>query len=84
MPWLVSIRTVLTWKDEDEYVHVRRLGIVTDTEHRAVDAARSQVLAMIQEPSGPFADLAAWAGWRWDPTWPLPRLPQPLPATPSA
>ncbi|MGW7199750.1 hypothetical protein [Streptomyces chryseus] len=27
------------WKDEDEYAHVRRLGIVADTEHQAVDAA---------------------------------------------
>lgn len=76
--------SALTWKDEDEYAHVRRLGIVTDTEHRAVDAARTQVLAMIQERSGPFADLTAWAGWRWDPAWPLPRLPQRFPATPSA
>lgn len=30
------------WKDEDEYAHVR-LGIVSDTEHQAVDAARAQV-----------------------------------------
>jgi protein associated with RNAse G/E len=69
-----------TWKDEDEYAHVRRLGIVTDTEHQAVDAARDQVLAMIEERSGPFAD-AAWTSWRRDPAWPAPRLPQPAPAT---
>ncbi|MFE9941958.1 DUF402 domain-containing protein [Streptomyces hirsutus] len=30
------------WKDEDEYAHVRRLGIVTDTEHQAVDAAAAR------------------------------------------
>ncbi|MFF2186292.1 DUF402 domain-containing protein [Streptomyces sp. NPDC058155] len=34
-----------TWKDEGEYAHVRRLGIVTDTEHQAVELARAQVLA---------------------------------------
>ncbi|MGN9760119.1 DUF402 domain-containing protein [Streptomyces sp. SD31] len=65
----------IRWKDEDEYAHVRRLGIVTDTEHRAVDAARAQVLAMLEERSGPFAD-AAWASWQWEPAWPTPRLPR--------
>ncbi|MEU6590563.1 DUF402 domain-containing protein [Streptomyces sp. NPDC046881] len=65
------------WKDEDEYAHVRRLGIVTDTEHQAVDAARDEVLAMLAERSGPFADTAAWSAWRWNPAWPAPRLPQP-------
>lgn len=72
--------TTLTWKDEDEYAHLRRLGIVTDTEHRAVDAARIQVLAMIEGRSGPFADIGMWANWRWDPAWPVPCLPQPAPA----
>ncbi|MFF9870453.1 DUF402 domain-containing protein [Streptomyces sp. NPDC013953] len=65
------------WKDEDEYAHVRRLGIITDTEHQAVDAARDQVLAMLTEPSGLFAHAERWAAWRWEPTWPTPRLPQP-------
>ncbi|MEU9983779.1 DUF402 domain-containing protein [Streptomyces sp. NPDC050856] len=64
------------WKDEDEYTHVRRLGIVTDTEHQAVDAARDQVLAMLAERSGPFADAAAWTAWRWNPAWPAPALPR--------
>ncbi|MFD8421032.1 DUF402 domain-containing protein [Streptomyces sp. NPDC059466] len=57
----------LTWKDEDEYAHVRRLGIITDTEHQAVDDARAQVLTMIEEHSGPFADgvdvLAMGCDW---------------------
>ncbi|CAM5724526.1 hypothetical protein SHIRM173S_07495 [Streptomyces hirsutus] len=68
------------WKDEDEYAHVRRLGIVTDTEHQAVDAARGQVLAMLTERSGPFTDAAAWTAWRWNPAWPAPRLPRPAAA----
>ncbi|MBC2866841.1 DUF402 domain-containing protein [Streptomyces mexicanus] len=72
------------WKDEDEYAHVRRLGIVTDTEHRAVDAAREEVLAMLAERCGPFTDLAAWSAWRWNPAWPAPRLPQPAAGTGSA
>ncbi|MDX2647694.1 DUF402 domain-containing protein [Streptomyces sp. PA03-1a] len=67
------------WKDEDEYAHVRRLGVVTDTEHRAVDAAREQALAMLEERSGPFGEAATWAAWRWEPAWPTPRLPLAVP-----
>lgn len=62
------------WKDEDEYAHVRRLGIITDAEHQAVDAARAQVLAMLEERCGPFTDVASWSAWRWNPAWPTPRL----------
>ncbi|MGW1819280.1 DUF402 domain-containing protein [Streptomyces sp. NPDC002125] len=68
------------WKDEDEYAHVRRLGIVSETEHRAVDAARGEVLAMLTECSGIFAQAERWASWRWEPTWPTPRLPRPVAA----
>ncbi|MFE7357273.1 DUF402 domain-containing protein [Streptomyces sp. NPDC057543] len=64
------------WKDVDEYAHVRRLGIVTDTEHQAVDDARAQALAMLADRSGPFKAAAEWRSWRWDPTWPMPRLPR--------
>lgn len=65
------------WKDEDEYAHARRLGIITDTEHEAVNDARAQALAMLANRRGPFADAAAWTSWRWDPAWPAPCLPQP-------
>ncbi|WP_236670086.1 DUF402 domain-containing protein [Streptomyces antimycoticus] len=40
------------WKDEDEYAHVRRLGIVSESEHQAVDLARTQALAMLQARDG--------------------------------
>lgn len=63
------------WKDEDEYAHVRRLGIVTDAEHREVERARGQVLAMLGDRTGVFAEAEAWAAWRWDPAWTPPRLP---------
>ncbi|MFI6730220.1 DUF402 domain-containing protein [Streptomyces sp. R-74717] len=65
-----------TWKDEDEYAHVRRLGIVTDSEHQAVELARAQVLAMLEERAGPFADADRWAAWGWDAAWPPPNLPR--------
>ncbi|MGW5779180.1 DUF402 domain-containing protein [Streptomyces sp. NPDC003863] len=65
------------WKDEDEYAHVRRLGIVTDAEHRAVDAARAQALAMVADRTGPFGAGTVWTSWRWNPARLLPRLPRP-------
>ncbi|MFG1805294.1 DUF402 domain-containing protein [Streptomyces sp. NPDC049040] len=63
------------WKDEDEYAHGRRLGVVDDTDHLALEAARGQVLAMIGEQAGPFAADAGWTAWRSDPSWPAPLLP---------
>ncbi|WP_251017822.1 hypothetical protein [Streptomyces sp. ISL-1] len=60
--------------------HVRRLGIITDIEHQAVDDARAQVLAMLKKRGGPFANAAARAAWRWNPSWPSSRLPQSIPA----
>ncbi|MFM9633523.1 MULTISPECIES: hypothetical protein [Streptomyces] len=65
------------WKDEDEYAHVRRLGIVSDSEHQAVDDARAQVLAMLADRAGVFAHVERWAAWVWEPAWPTPRLPRP-------
>ncbi|WP_437012907.1 DUF402 domain-containing protein, partial [Streptomyces sp. enrichment culture] len=59
------------WKNEDEYAHVRRLDIVTDTQHQAVDAPpRDEVLAMLTEHTGILAQAEQWAAWRWDPAWP--------------
>ncbi|GGS32325.1 DUF402 domain-containing protein [Streptomyces nojiriensis] len=72
------------WKDEDEYARVRRIGIVSDTEHRAVDAARAQVLAVPAARAGAFAQAARWAGRRREPSWPTPRLPWPTAAAERA
>jgi len=68
------------WKDEDEYAHIRRLGIVSDSEHQAVELARVQVLDTLEARTGPFADAASWAAWRWDESWPPPRFPRHPPA----
>ncbi|MEU0845923.1 hypothetical protein ABZ370_41630 [Streptomyces sp. NPDC005962] len=57
---------LLRWKDEDEYAHIRRLGIVSDSEHQAVELARAQVLDMLEARTGPFADAASWPAWRWN------------------
>ncbi|WP_327411495.1 DUF402 domain-containing protein [Streptomyces sp. NBC_01233] len=64
-----------TWKDEDDCAHVRRLGIVTDAEHQAVEAARGQVLAMLTDRTGAFAHSETWANWHWENDWLPPCLP---------
>lgn len=64
------------WKDEDEYAHGRRLGLISDAEHAAVEQARGQALAQVEQRAGMFGeDLTAL--WRPDPDWPLPELPVP-------
>ena len=62
----------IRWKDEDEYAHARRLGLVTDQVHKRVDEAREQALAMVEARQGPFGE--EWSGWRPDPAWPLPTI----------
>ncbi|MFF4507443.1 DUF402 domain-containing protein [Streptomyces sp. NPDC001401] len=63
------------WKDEDEYAHGRRLGVVSEADHRAVEKAREEATAMIEERTGPFAADAVWRNWRSEPHWPSPSLP---------
>jgi hypothetical protein len=64
-----------TWKDEDEYAHGRRLGVVSEAEHRAVEEAREEALAMIEARVGPFAADEGWRHWRFAPEEPAPALP---------
>jgi hypothetical protein len=61
------------WKDEDEYAHGRRLGFITDTDHRSVEQARERAVGLFQDRAGPFA--GPWSTWAPDPAWPLPVLP---------
>jgi protein associated with RNAse G/E len=61
------------WKDEDEYARGRRLGLIDDALHQSVDAAREQVISLIESRQGPFAD--DYSSWRPDPAWPTPVLP---------
>lgn len=64
------------WKDEDEYAHCRRLGLIAEDEHAAVTRAREEALDMLERRVGAFgADPEA--AWRPDPAWPLPELPAP-------
>lgn len=61
------------WKDEDEYAHARRLGVVSDAEHAAVRAAREQAVAAVQAREGLFGEDPA-KRWRPDPAWRRPSL----------
>ncbi|WP_344641128.1 DUF402 domain-containing protein [Kitasatospora cystarginea] len=61
------------FKDEDEYAHGRRLGFITDADHRLVEQARQRALGLLQDRAGPFAD--PWPTWAPDAAWPLPVLP---------
>ncbi|MBM7791340.1 DUF402 domain-containing protein [Tenggerimyces flavus] len=61
------------WKDLDEYDRARRLGIIDDTEHQQVEAAREEVVDLIEHGNGPFTD--DWSEWRPSPEWKLPTLP---------
>jgi hypothetical protein len=61
-----------SWKDEDEYAQARRLGLITDADHKRVEAARQRAVALLETRGGPFADHAS----RWMPAdWPTPTLP---------
>jgi predicted RNA-binding protein associated with RNAse of E/G family len=70
------------WKDEDEYAHARRLGLVTDACHQKVEEAREQVVAMVQQERGVFA--ASWDGWAPYHAWLLPELPEEALSAPPA
>lgn len=63
------------WKDEDEYAHGRRLGVISDADHQAVEKARDQAVAMIESRKGPFQHNAGWRTWRSESSWDPPTLP---------
>jgi hypothetical protein len=54
--------------DEDEFAEAQRLGVLTSTEAGAVRAEAERVLAEWPFPTG-------WEGWRPDPAWDVPALP---------
>jgi predicted RNA-binding protein associated with RNAse of E/G family len=60
-------------KDEDEFTHACRAGVITEAERGAVLAARDEVIDLVERRAGPFADDLGV--WRPDPAWPRPELP---------
>lgn len=61
----------------DEYAQGRRLGLIDDALHQRVDAARQQVIALIESRQGPFAD--DWSSWKRDPACQHPCFPRACP-----
>ena len=61
------------WKDEDEYEQGRRLGLISDDEHKAVQPAREEALALLEARGGMFA-TGGEEDWTPDAAWPLPSL----------
>jgi hypothetical protein len=56
---IAADRSRWAWKDEDEYAHGRRLGLIGAAEHRRIEQARERAIALVQAGSGPFAQEAA-------------------------
>jgi hypothetical protein len=59
------------WKDEDELLEVRRLGLYSDTHVDRIRAAGTEVIELI-EHRDPVFDT--WASWRASDDWPVPVL----------
>ena len=64
-----------TWtlKDEDEFEHGCRVGVITAAERVAVKAAQEEVVDLVERRAGPFYE--GLGSWRPDPAWPRPGLP---------
>jgi Protein of unknown function (DUF402) len=66
------------WKDEDDLAAVTGLDGYWDAEGSAeIRAEGLRVLAEVEAGRFPFD--GRWCDFRPDPSWPVPRLPQPLP-----
>jgi len=66
------------WKDEDDLAAVTGLSGYWDARGSAeIRAEGHRVLADVEAARFPFD--GGWCDFRPDPSWPLPRLPQPLP-----
>lgn len=61
------------WKDQHEYDQARRLGVITDADHRRVDQARQRAVAFVEARTGPLG--RDWSAWRAPEQWPAPTLP---------
>ena len=61
------------WKDEDEFVEIIERGLLDPREEERLRAEAEDAVRRIAEREPPF-DLD-WFGWRPDPAWPTPTLP---------
>ena len=61
------------WKDEDELSEAMALGLISKERARELRAEGERVIEMMERRSPPFD--GSWDGWRPDPAWPVPELP---------
>ena len=70
------------WKDEDEAAARVEHGVDTPEFAAAVRAEGEYVASLIERGAAPFGE--PWAGWRPDPAWPAPELPDGWANVPAA
>ena len=61
------------WKDEDQFVEVIERGLLDPREEERLRAEAEDAVRRIAEREPPFD--RHWFGWRPDPAWPPPTLP---------
>ncbi|MBH1935594.1 DUF402 domain-containing protein [Streptomyces sp. AV19] len=61
------------WKDEDEFAQAQRVGLMSAARAEEVRAAGHAAVEHIESWGAPFT--SGWEGWRPDPAWPVPALP---------
>ncbi|MYY11193.1 DUF402 domain-containing protein [Streptomyces sp. SID4919] len=79
----ISVRPDRSWQwhDEDEFAQAQRAGLMGPRQARRVREAGDAAVEVIRSWGPPFAD--GWPGWRPDPAWPVPALPDNWDRTPA-
>lgn len=79
----ISVRPDRSWQwhDEDEFAQAQRAGLMGPRQARRVREAGDAAVEVIRSWGPPFAD--GWPGWRPDPAWPIPALPDNWDRTPA-
>ena len=68
------------WKDEDHLARMIELGWIGEGRARELYREGEAVIETARKAAPPFDDR--WTGWRADPTWPVPTLPDNWAAVP--
>ena len=62
-----------SWKDEDEFESLISRGFFSAHQVSSIRAEAARMVRKIESVGPPFCD--GWEGWRPDPSWPVPQLP---------
>jgi predicted RNA-binding protein associated with RNAse of E/G family len=61
-----------SWKDEDEFAELCRLGAIAKDKERAIRRDGAKMARQIEEVAWPFS--GGWPDWRPEPAWPVPQI----------